>query len=183
MPGKPKDYTGTKVGKLTYIRPTDQRSGKKIVWETLCECGNVYYSGDYRRKSCGCGRTEASYSGRKYSPRISSARRVWTSHYRDSRFDTFLRMSQEPCFYCGSVPIRTYNAANERRHDSQRQRSEGDFTYNGLDRIDNSKGHTDDNVVPCCTRCNKAKMDMTLNEFLTHIVLMYEHTRSLRQKT
>ena len=30
----------------------------------------------------------------------------------------------------------------------------------GLDRIDNSKGHSKDNVQPCCVRCNLIRKDM-----------------------
>ena len=35
----------------------------------------------------------------------------------------------------------------------------GDIEKVGLDRIDNMKGHTQDNVVPCCYVCNCARMD------------------------
>lgn len=34
---------------------------------------------------------------------------------------------------------------------------ETDWRKLGCDRIDNKKGHTKDNVVPCCTRCNKLR--------------------------
>ncbi len=40
---------------------------------------------------------------------------------------------QQPCIYCG------------------------DTKRIGCDRIDNSKGHTKDNVVPCCIECNTAR--------------------------
>lgn len=33
----------------------------------------------------------------------------------------------------------------------------GDDQRIGCDRIDNSKGHTKDNVVPCCIECNTAR--------------------------
>jgi hypothetical protein len=35
----------------------------------------------------------------------------------------------------------------------------GDSARVGLDRVDNSKGHQQDNVVPCCYVCNCARMD------------------------
>ena len=43
-------------------------------------------------------------------------------------------INTQPCTYCGTTdePI-------------------------GMDRIDNNKGHTTDNVVPCCQICNKVK--------------------------
>ncbi len=47
----------------------------------------------------------------------------------------FLDILQAPCTYCES---------NEDKI--------------SLDRIDNSRGHTKDNVVPCCRLCNTARM-------------------------
>ena len=47
------------------------------------------------------------------------------------------------CFYCTAVPNPT----------------------NGIDRVDNIKGYTEDNVVTCCIRCNKAKNNSSLDEF------------------
>jgi hypothetical protein len=48
----------------------------------------------------------------------------------------------KPCIYCGRIDVPM-----------------------GCDRMDNSKGHTMSNVVPCCFDCNKTKMDRyTYNE-------------------
>lgn len=44
-----------------------------------------------------------------------------------------------------------------------------DFKYNGLDRIDNSVGYTEDNCVPCCAVCNRAKNSMGYNEFIEYL--------------
>jgi hypothetical protein len=51
----------------------------------------------------------------------------------------------KPCFYCeGPLPA---------------------FGY-GLDRIDNTKGYTPDNVIPCCTDCNRGRgARYTVEEF------------------
>ena len=43
---------------------------------------------------------------------------------------------------------------------------ETDWTKLGCDRIDNSKPHTPDNVVPCCEECNKKRGTMNYEEFL-----------------
>lgn len=52
----------------------------------------------------------------------------------DYTIDELIETLQKPCTYC------TYPAS-------------------GLDRIDNDKGHTKQNTVPCCTVCNRARMD------------------------
>jgi hypothetical protein len=43
------------------------------------------------------------------------------------------------------------------------------FEYVGLDRIENDKGYTYDNVQPCCKTCNTMKGKMTAPEFFEHI--------------
>lgn len=57
------DITNEKFGRLLAIRPTDKRSGTSIVWECMCECGEIVFinSNNLRRgksKSCGCYRDE-----------------------------------------------------------------------------------------------------------------------------
>lgn len=43
---------------------------------------------------------------------------------------------------------------------------EDDWHKLGCDRIDNSKPHTEDNVVCCCSNCNTKRMHKDYNEFL-----------------
>lgn len=49
--------------------------------------------------------------------------------------EDFCRIRKDPCAYCGEVFL-------------------GERTEGGLDRIDNSKGYTPDNLVSCCPTCN-----------------------------
>jgi len=55
----------------------------------------------------------------------------------------FKRFWKNPCFYCG-----------------------GSVDTIGLDRVDNDIGYIIDNVVSCCTRCNKMKKNMEYEEFI-----------------
>jgi hypothetical protein len=189
-----KDRTGQQFNRLTFIKPTDTKTTDgKIVWELLCVCGTTVFRTSSTVvqggvKSCGCLKRESAQtngsrngqSKRKYEPMISSAVDIYKGGYDDGcDFETFLRLSQNPCYYCGRLPHRTYNMANKgQRKVSQMQRDLGDFTYNGLDRLDSSRNHTPDNIVPCCYDCNRAKMAMSIDEFFSHIERVYLHIKS-----
>lgn len=43
----------------------------------------------------------------------------------------------------------------------------------GIDRIDSSKGYTNQNCAPCCTMCNRMKNCYTIEEFKSHIINIY----------
>lgn len=56
---RPKDLTGLRSGRLTVTRPTTRRCGGAVVWECLCDCGNIKFAlaGNLIKgspKSCGC---------------------------------------------------------------------------------------------------------------------------------
>jgi hypothetical protein len=52
-----------------------------------------------------------------------------------------------PCFYCGTI---TNNII-------------------GIDRVDNSKGYINNNVVSCCKFCNSGKGTMDVNNWIQHL--------------
>lgn len=60
--------------------------------------------------------------------------------------EAFYRLIEMPCFYC----------EQERPSDK----------YHGVDRIDSSKGYEVDNVVPCCSMCNRMKNKFDVFEFV-----------------
>jgi hypothetical protein len=116
----------------------------------------------------------------------SSARSVWRSSYQDCDFNVFLELSQKDCEYCGSPPSRTRNSKQSKRRGRKKDVSDfqlenGNFTYNGLDRVDPKKGHTPDNVVPCCFPCNWMKSNLPLDVWFEHIEKIYEHTAERRE--
>lgn len=179
---KLKDLTGKKFGRLLVIKQSDERTNAgKVKWECRCDCGNTHkVSGDClthgKSKSCGCFRREYkrtyAYDNREYA--------IWKHHYQstivkrstkdgyetDIDFNTFRSLSESPCYYCG-LPKSSFLVDRSKN---------SDFTiyYNGLDRIDSSKGYMLDNVVPCCKHCNIAKNTMSQKDFMGWVKRIYE---------
>jgi len=58
----------------------------------------------------------------------------------------------KPCYYCGKKQL-----------------------YNGVDRVDNSKGYIKSNCKPCCTICNKMKGTLGEKEFTAHCKKVIEN--------
>lgn len=73
---------------------------------------------------------------------------------------------QGNCYYCNSAPSNLFRSNNVDK-----------FTlyYNGIDRVDSTKGYTPDNVVPCCCNCNRAKMNLRQDEFFEMISNIYHY--------
>jgi hypothetical protein len=61
----------------------------------------------------------------------------------DLTFNDFIGYWQLPCNYCGN-----------------------DIVTIGIDRIDSSIGYEKNNIVPCCEKCNRMKMDNSKEDFL-----------------
>lgn len=67
----------------------------------------------------------------------------------------FNKLITSNCFYCSRIPSNTIYNYNKK----------SSFNYNGVDRIDSSRGYTTDNVLSAYKNCNKAKNNLTLNQF------------------
>lgn len=77
--------------------------------------------------------------------------------------DEFEELTQGICQYCGSPPSNV------------RKGRDGDFYYNGIDRVNPNKGYIYENCVPCCSTCNFAKRSMSYADFIRWIRQVHEH--------
>jgi len=84
-------------------------------------------------------------------------------------FDEFLKISSMNCYYCGALPSNRVTGRG----------NNGEFIYQGMDRIDNTKGYEKDNIVPCCILCNRAKMAMPYDIFLEWLNRIAAHYQVL----
>lgn len=101
--------------------------------------------------------------------------------YRETPFEVFLELSQQNCYWCGAPPgnksVISNSAYSAKRIEDIRNNP---FIYNGLDRLDNNRDHSVDNIVPCCKRCNFAKNNRSCQEYDEWIIRSYNH-RNMRQ--
>lgn len=78
--------------------------------------------------------------------------------------DQFTYISTGQCYYCG--------IAFDKKIKEE--------TCNGVDKFYNDKGYSEDNCVPACWICNRAKSDLSPEEFFTWIKrLMTQHKHML----
>lgn len=166
-----KDIAGQRFGKLVALEraaPPRGRSGKRAWWKCQCDCGNITVcdGAELRNgtvKSCGCAKHlasgEAAFNALWYVYRTAHQRKRGLSPGDPKAQFTltkeqFRELTKQNCFYCGKLPSTVKKAKHS------------DYLYNGLDRIDNTKGYTPDNVVPCCGECNFHKGSLPQDQFL-----------------
>jgi hypothetical protein len=195
----PEQSIGQKYGNLTVVEivNTTTSRGEKFV-RCVCNCGNekICQLRLIRRGSitgCGCtkqktakenikqARNAAEKSGYFQSPQTRTQQMIYRKRYSDGDlcFDEFINLSQLPCFYCGSPPLNT-TTTYKKGHVTYDRWKNSFFTYNGLDRVDNSQPHNKDNVVPCCKTCNTAKLNRSQKDFFNWIEKVHSNLFSKR---
>lgn len=174
--GRPmKDKTGNRYGKLIVLRVAEVKNNK-VYWLCLCDCGKEKIIGGSEltkgsTNSCGCGRSDAQ---RARSKKGETPLNALYNDYRSGakRRGLEFSLTKEQLF-----TLVTGNCFYDNEPPSKIKRTLVDsIMYNGIDRVDNSKGYTIDNVVTCCWECNRIKLDMSKDTFLDKIRKIYEHS-------
>ena len=177
---KVKNLTGQKFGRLTIednFKTIKRKDGKgtRATWLCSCDCGKKVWalrdqliSG--RKKSCGCifEDYKKSYYGVARKNDLYATYKVHAKN-RGLNFlltvETFSRLTKNNCYFCDIAPYQVLSSKT----------NNGDYVYNGLDRLNNKKGYTNENCVAACGNCNKAKGSKTLEEFYQQITKIYKY--------
>ena len=174
---KRKDHAGEKHGLLTVLsRHTGLHESGPTKWLCKCDCGNEFVVSQSalltgNTRSCGCLKYknvyrkppgEAAFNGLYTRMRIAADRRE--KEWNLSK-DQVRELTKQHCHYCGKPPEQVCSRKN----------TNGDYVYNGIDRVNNNRGYVIDNVVACCGTCNRAKMAMGYTEFKEWVTKVYEH--------
>ena len=202
MHSRTTDLLGKRFGRLLvmsfagYLRVnslTRERSQRAAFWVCACDCGTVLKirachlkvginnPGKRSTKSCGCLAQEAmADTGKKNALEegIAASRYVYGRYKYSAQkrghefalsFAEAMQLFLSHCHYCGDAPSQV--AYKDWYHES--------FTYNGIDRVESSKGYVYDNCVSCCGRCNYAKHEGSVEDFKAWAKRLYEHINSL----
>lgn len=146
-----------------------------------CDCGNETIAKGWalkkgEHKSCGCLMKEIQ-AKRLSLPNFKaikneifknySAAAKRRGHIFNLSKNKFFKLITSNCFYCGTVPNMTYKGTKRKIIDTSI------FKYNGVDRVDNTKGYIKNNCVPCCKICNNSKNILTQKEWLDWLEKTY----------
>jgi hypothetical protein len=167
MRGLKADLNGQRFGKLVVEQTSSSVRGTR--WLVKCDCGSdikTVSAANLLRvtrgvRSCGCATRRAPGVAAKNMVmkwyKANAKRRDLAWELTDDHFMDFTSLD---CHYCGIPP-----SSVAKPKDS----SNGDFIYNGLDRVDNDLGYVVSNIKPCCPTCNHAKGTMLYSEFMDFI--------------
>ena len=173
---------GKRVNNLTVLAFSHVKQGNAY-WKCMCDCGNeriiptqsLKINGT---KSCGCVKIL------KHNKGDTGLKILYATYKSNARINErvfeltlgeFKDITSKKCFYCGTEPSSC--CGKNLNHTNIELVSHPAYTYNGIDRVDSSKGYIKENVVPCCKWCNIAKSNKTVEEFKEHILRIYNHLK------
>lgn len=164
---------GMRVGRFTVTKQVQTKGSLK--WLCRCDCGNLREKTPTELRNDAIGDCSDCARARRAMSIEYSALQHITNNYTQrakkrkllfelSKDDVIALITQE-CSYCGQMRSNTYKKPG----------TEDTYRYNGIDRVDPTKGYTSCNVVPCCSNCNVAKLDRSKDEFIAHVRQIVEH--------
>ena len=180
---------GERFGRLVVIKAVGSEYAG-IMWECICDCGKSIIvssaeltGGHY--KSCGCLKKECAvewgrdtqthnkskgYGVASFNSTYSRYRQQAKTAGREFALnkEQFREITQQNCYYCGCEPNQIARSA----------KAHGSYIYNGIDRVDSSRGYFIDNVVPCCANCNYAKRHYNQEDFLRWALRLADNIRA-----
>lgn len=174
-----KDLSGQQFGRWRVISESEERySNGLVLWNCICDCGSTKKVNgaslrNGKSSSCGCLRLEVV----RLQEYEASFNKLYSSYMREAKTrgyqfaitkEEFRCITSQNCFYCGSPPVR------ECKNNGKKSHFYGNYTYNGIDRVNNSKGYIKENCVPSCFTCNQMKLKMNQDDFISQCKLISE---------
>ena len=143
------------MGKIKYLTEEERKEAKKEYLKQYKEDNKEYLREQRKQYNIDNKEQKKQYNKQYNKTPMGRASNILTSYRQlDKKYNRgectltakwmVENIFSKPCHYCG----------------------ETDWTKIGCDRIDNSKPHTPDNVVPCCKNCNNKRQKKDYEEFI-----------------
>jgi hypothetical protein len=87
---------------------------------------------------------------RRYLKYIQSAKK--RNLFFDISYEDFVLITNNVCTYCNELSPNCRHV--------------------GIDRVDNSIGYIKDNIIPCCSVCNRMKSQLSVEDFLSKVFMI-----------
>ena len=164
---KNNDLKDQSFDRLTVIEKTINKHGRPA-WLCVCQCGNYkvvtgWALQHHSVRSCGClhSDTISKPFGEAFENELFGI--LKRNARKDNRQvtltkDEYRLLIRGNCYYCDKAP-QEYNVGHKNRFN-------GTYFVNGIDRVNNDLDYIYSNCVSSCQRCNRAKLTMTQEEFL-----------------
>jgi hypothetical protein len=167
---------GQRFGRLTVIDPEVRVPGQMGFFARCkCDCGNTNivplpHLSNGHSQSCGCRLKEIISGPKPWRRKYKTPEAKYFYHLKNycvkinrefsMSLENFSLLVKKNCIYCDKSPS-----------------VQGHGIYllnkNGIDRLNNQFGYTEENSVPCCTTCNRAKNSHSLKEWFNWIKQLY----------
>lgn len=171
-----KNIKGKRFGRLLVVDIHKDYGYGNWLWLCRCNCGIEKYISrtnlqNGNSNSCGCLQKERTSFANSIEKNKAAFNSIYDGYRKKSQNKNiefnlselqFKKITQSNCCYCGEKPSYVSKTNN------------GIFVYNGIDRINSKLGYILTNSVPCCWKCNRAKNTMSVDEFKSHIVKIYD---------
>lgn len=187
------EFIGKKIGKVviksfSHAEPMGKNNRVYYFYNYKCECGSDGITGkhtllaakNYSCKNCRGIKLAIrnKVTSKKYNDPVDAKASILFSNYKakckmknwsfDLSFENFRDLVLQNCHYCNLEP-------NKFRKDRAKSRQGiSRILFNGIDRLDSNKGYSISNCVPCCEDCNKAKRNLSYDQFINLIKKIYE---------
>lgn len=171
------DLTNQRISMILVLNVAYIDKRHEVFWNCICDCGKKFIrsrrtlrSKLSKVKSCGCHVKELSrisikkIQGINKKPDGEAAKNRVIRGYKRGATTRKLEWNisneiveslfNSPCYYCGTK----YSCSMQEAYGPP-------YLYNGIDRVNNNLGYTKDNIVSCCKNCNRAKSDLTIEDF------------------
>lgn len=165
---------GNRYGSLVVI---GRILGQKRNARVKCDCGSEFDTYTYNlsngttRRCLACANAERKGKANlanRIDPRQRTINEQWNIFRKAARSKgadfidktTWLDIVLSVCVYCGAGPSNCRKASVPHAED---------FWYNGVDRVDSSRGYEPENVQAACWTCNRMKGNMSHDDFLAHV--------------